>query len=183
MWERHTVSLLKSLKRRPSFAVVDPTSSTPFLFIAHPRIHLWKSHLTPTMCSAQYNKFECLSYALEAQKPCGRYRRAINCWDRLPQSCAQFVGAKRKGTYVRPTLGAFFRGSGRGRVKVAQSCPTLQPHGLHHPWNSPGQNTGGGSLSLLQGIFPTQGSNPDFPHCIGFFTSWATREAQEYWSG
>ena len=28
------------------------------------------------------------------------------------------------------------------------------------PWNSPGQNTGAGSLSLLQGIFPTQGSNP-----------------------
>ena len=31
--------------------------------------------------------------------------------------------------------------------------------------NSPGQNTGVGSLSLLQGIFPTQGSNPDLPHC------------------
>ena len=125
MWERHTISLLKSLKRRPSFGVVDPTSSTPFLFIAHPRIHLWKSHLIPTMCWAQYNKFECLSYALEAQKPCGRYRRAINCWDRLPQSCAQFVGAKRKGTYVRPTLGTFFRGSGRVKAKVAQSSPTL----------------------------------------------------------
>ena len=32
------------------------------------------------------------------------------------------------------------------------------------PWNSPGQNTGVGSLSLLQGIFPTQGSKPDLPH-------------------
>ena len=29
------------------------------------------------------------------------------------------------------------------------------------PWNSPGQNTGVGSCSLLQGIFPTQRSNPD----------------------
>ena len=28
------------------------------------------------------------------------------------------------------------------------------------PWNSPGQNAGVGSCSLLQGIFPTQGSNP-----------------------
>ena len=28
-----------------------------------------------------------------------------------------------------------------------------------------GQNTGVESLSLLQGIFPTQGSNPDLPHC------------------
>ena len=33
------------------------------------------------------------------------------------------------------------------------------------PWNSPGQNTRVGSLSLLQGIFPTQGSNPGLPHC------------------
>ena len=30
--------------------------------------------------------------------------------------------------------------------------------------NSPGQNTGGGSVSLLQGIFPTQVSNPGLPH-------------------
>ena len=33
------------------------------------------------------------------------------------------------------------------------------------PWNSPGQNTGVGSLFLLQGIFPTQGPNPGLPHC------------------
>ena len=33
------------------------------------------------------------------------------------------------------------------------------------PWNSPSQNTGVGSLSLLQGIFPTQGSNPGLLHC------------------
>ena len=33
---------------------------------------------------------------------------------------------------------------------------SLRPHGLYSPWNSPGQNTGMGSLSLLQGIFPTQ---------------------------
>ena len=36
----------------------------------------------------------------------------------------------------------------------------MRPHGLYSQWNSPGQNTGVGSLSLLQGIFPTQGSNP-----------------------
>ena len=32
---------------------------------------------------------------------------------------------------------------------------SLRPHRLYSPWNSPGQNTGVGSLSLLQGIFPT----------------------------
>ena len=42
---------------------------------------------------------------------------------------------------------------------------SLQPHGLYSPWNSLGQNTGVGSLSLLQGIFPNQGLNPCLPHC------------------
>ena len=42
---------------------------------------------------------------------------------------------------------------------------SLWPHGLYSPWNSPGQNAGVGSLSLLQGIFPTQGLNPSLPHC------------------
>jgi len=36
---------------------------------------------------------------------------------------------------------------------------------LLHPWNSPGKTTRVGSHSLLQGIFPTQGSNPGLPHC------------------
>ena len=40
-----------------------------------------------------------------------------------------------------------------------------QPHGLYSPRNSPGQNSGVGSLSLLQGIFQTQGSNPGPLHC------------------
>ena len=44
-------------------------------------------------------------------------------------------------------------------------CDFLPPHDLYSPWDSPGQNTGGGGLSLLQGIFPTQGSNPGLPHC------------------
>ena len=46
---------------------------------------------------------------------------------------------------------------------------SLWPHGLSSPWNSPGLNTGVGSLSLLQGIFPTQGLNPCLPHCRQIF--------------
>ena len=42
---------------------------------------------------------------------------------------------------------------------------SLLLRGLYSPWNSSGQNTGVGSLSLLQGIFPNQGSNPGLPHC------------------
>ena len=64
--------------------------------------------------------------------------------------------------------GALYRLS-TGKRAVKESCESesrlvtsdyLQPHGLHSPWNSPGQNTGVVSLSLLQGIFPTQGLNP-----------------------
>ena len=42
---------------------------------------------------------------------------------------------------------------------------SLRFHELYSPWNSPGQITGVGSLSLFQGIFPTQGSNPGLLHC------------------
>ena len=38
---------------------------------------------------------------------------------------------------------------------------SLPPHGLY---SDPGQDTGVGSLSLLQGIFPSQGSNPGLLH-------------------
>ena len=42
---------------------------------------------------------------------------------------------------------------------------SVQPNGLYSPWDSPGQNTGMRSLSLPQGIFPTQESNPHLLHC------------------
>ena len=53
------------------------------------------------------------------------------------------------------------------KLKVSHSHPTLCSHVwfLYSPWNSLGQNTGVGSHSPLQGIFPTQGSNPGLPHC------------------
>ena len=51
----------------------------------------------------------------------------------------------------------------------SESCSvmsdSLWPHGLYSPWNSPGQNIGVGRLSLLQGIFPTQGLNPGLQLC------------------
>ena len=42
---------------------------------------------------------------------------------------------------------------------------SLQPQVLYSPRNSPGQNTGMGSRSLPQGIFPTQGLKPGLPQC------------------
>ena len=55
-------------------------------------------------------------------------------------------------------------------VLITQLCSSLWPHGLQParlfcPWNSPGKNTEVGCHFLLQGIFPTQGSNPSLLHC------------------
>ena len=55
--------------------------------------------------------------------------------------------------------------------------PQLKPARLFCPWALPGKNTEADCHSLLQGIFPTQGSN--WVSCIAgrFFTIWATRKA------
>ena len=66
------------------------------------------------------------------------------------------------------------------RSVVSDSLP---PHGLYSPWNSPGQNTGVGSPSFLQGIFPAQGSNPGVPHCRMLLYHLSCQGSQEYWSG
>ena len=54
-------------------------------------------------------------------------------------------------------------------VRVCESHSVVSdfmwPRRLYSSWNSPGQNTGMDSLSLLQGIFPTHGSNPGLLHC------------------
>ena len=52
--------------------------------------------------------------------------------------------------------------SWKKKVKVAQSCPTLYDPMDYtvSPWNFPGQNTGVGSLSFLQGDLPNPGIEP-----------------------
>ena len=64
-------------------------------------------------------------------------------------------------SYVPTTL------SGTEKVKWKLNCSvvsySLWPHGLYSPWNSPGQNTVMGNLSLLQGILPNPGIEPRFP--------------------
>ena len=49
----------------------------------------------------------------------------------------------------------------RSEVKAARSCPTLRPHGQSTEFSRPERYP----LSLLQGIFPTQGWNPGLLHC------------------
>ena len=68
--------------------------------------------------------------------------------------------SKKLGAHTKVALAVKWRES---RSVVSDS---LWPHGLYIPRNSPAQNTGVGSLALLQGIFPTQGWNPSLPHCM-----------------
>ena len=70
--------------------------------------------------------------------------------------CRKFKKMKRMVIFIFCVL-HFWK---KVKVLVAQLCLTLQPHGI-----SPGKNTGVGSHSLLQQIFPTQGSNPGLWHC------------------
>ena len=70
----------------------------------------------------------------------------------------------------------------KNKVSRLVVSDSLWPHGLEPtrllcPWNSPGKNSGVSCHFLLQGTFPTQGSNPGHPHCNRLFTNWATREA------
>ena len=55
---------------------------------------------------------------------------------------------------------SFFNYESESRSVVSDS---LQPHVVYSPWNSLGQNTGMGSLSLFQGIFPNPGIKPRSP--------------------
>ena len=67
-------------------------------------------------------------------------------------------------------------------MRVTQSCLTLCDP-MDCTWNSPGQNTGVGSLSFLQGIFLTQGSNTGLLHCRRILQQLIHREAREQRSG
>ena len=71
-----------------------------------------------------------------------------------------------KVIYRHPAYLAYMQSESESHSVVSDS---LWPHGLYSPWNSPGENTGVGSLSLLHGIFPTQGLNPGLLHCRQIF--------------
>ena len=58
---------------------------------------------------------------------------------------------------------------------------SLRLHGLYSPWSSPGQTTGGGSLSFLQRIFLTQELNQSLLHCRQILYHLSYQERIQYW--
>ena len=62
-------------------------------------------------------------------------------------------------------LGAFTAMKEKKLKVKLPSCVQLFVTRLLSQWNFPGKSTGVGCYFLLQGIFPTQGSNPALLHC------------------
>ena len=89
------------------------------------------------------------------------------CWTALaPENSAWFCGSTSPASWHWMLSSQKIA---RDRVSHSVMSDSLQPHGLQSArplcqWNSPG-NTGVGCYSLLQGISPTQGSNPGLLHC------------------
>ena len=101
-----------------------------------------------------------------------------SCWitDLTFQRFKNFLPAKEyvKAVYCHPAYLTYMQSTCM-HAKSLQSCPTLcdpvdcsLPGSSVHGFSS-GKNTGVGCSALLQGIFPTQGSNPHLLHitCIG----------------
>ena len=82
----------------------------------------------------------------------------------LLKCCTQYASKFRKFTSGHKTgKRSVFIPTPKKSESHSVMSNSLRPHGLYSPWNSLGQNTGVGSLSLLQRVFPTQGLNPGIP--------------------
>ena len=109
------------------------------------------------------------------------YFDILLCWNKLihPMNSYYLPGpcqAVEIQQWIKFIQAGKLTASEKVKVKVVQSCSTLCDPMDSSPRNSPGRNTEEGSLSLLRGIFPTQGLN--LPCIAGrFFTRWATTEA------
>ena len=102
-----------------------------------------------------------ISLMLDADNVMTQGNGAQSTWD-FRDSLSKDVtlevrGDKREGTGHAKTWRNSLIGSESESNSVVSDFLGL--HGLYSLWNSPGQNTGVGSLSLLQGIFPTHGLN------------------------
>ena len=85
--------------------------------------------------------------------------------------------------YIMRPKQNFWRNTGESEVIESEShsvvANSLRHHGLYSPWNSPGQNTEVGSVLFSEGSSKPRDQTQVSHTAARFFTSWATREAQE----
>ena len=78
-----------------------------------------------------------------------------NWWWTGRPGVLQFMGLQRVVHHWATELNWTKRLTWKWSESLSVVSDSLGPHGLYSPWNYPGQNTGVGSLSFLQRVFPT----------------------------
>ena len=158
-----------------------------FCFYDHPFFSVWKTILN-TFCDSwnllqeSIQMFTILSRNLQKETNIGLQKAPLI----LPHLYMAWLLEKNKKHRLQWKLKDHFS---QMQLYASESeswsvvSNSLQPHGLYRPWNSPGQNTGLGSCSLLQGIFPSQGSNPGLPHCRQILYQVNHRGSPRKWNG
>ena len=128
------------------------TSSLPYNIVAHLCLTLCDHMDCSPPGSSVHGIFQARILESEVAQSCPTLCNPVDCSP---------PGSSAHGILQARILERVAISFSKSEVK-SHSC---DPHGLYRPRNSPGQNTGVGNCSLLQGIFPTQGSNPGLPHC------------------
>ena len=138
------------------------------------------------VCSIMPNSLWPMDCSLSSSSVPSIFRAGIIEWIAISYTRRSFSPEIKPEPFASPALaGGFFTTEGKSKmkVKVSQSCLTLCGPMAYSSWNSPGQNTGVGSLFLLQGIFLTKGSNSGLLHCrwilyqLSHNYHWATWES------
>ena len=105
------------------------------------------------------------SLTMSLGKLCYPSERCSSAWNHLSYFdfvCRWIFLSKKRFSIIKLSIYSFImKPTSESHSVVSDS---LWPQTILS-WNSPGHNTGMGSRSLLQGIFPTQGSNLGLPHC------------------
>jgi len=147
---------------------------------------IYKSCLVPQSCPSLWNPVDCSPPGFSVHGDFLGMNTGVGC-HALLWVIFTTQGSNPGLPHCRPI---FYHLSHQGsreqyEVKWKRSVlsDSLWPHGLVSPWNFPGQNTGEGSLSLLQGISPTQGLNPVIPHCRWILYRLNHQENREQYRG
>ena len=130
-------------------------------------------------CKSVADSFQCMTKPTTIKKN-QTHKQRIQSWKALDDlGCGQYLShipAVYTQTIESLLVANYFKNYNSNTTFSIESVShsvisdSLSPHGLQPirllcPWNSPGNNIGVGCHFLLQGIFPSQGSNTALPHC------------------